>query len=89
MRELNIEYDLPFGFSPCGMAGMLYPNGEIIVAKICEKFNIPYLLSTMSICSIEQVAQATKAPFWFQLYVMKDTDFVQNIIKRAQLTILN
>ena len=83
-KILNVEYDLPFGFSPCGMAGMLYPNGEIIVAKICEKFNIPYLLSTMSICSIEQVAQETKAPFWFQLYIMKDKEFVQNIIKRAQ-----
>ena len=83
-KILNIEYDLPFGFSPCGMAGMLYPNGEIIVAKICEKFNIPYLLSTMSICSIEQVAQETKAPFWFQLYVMKDREFVKNIIKRAK-----
>ena len=83
-KILNKQYDLPFGFSPCGMGGMLYPDGEIIVAKICEKFNIPYLLSTMSICSIEQVAQETKAPFWFQLYVMKDKEFVKNIIKRAQ-----
>ena len=80
---LNKQYNLPFGFSPCGMGGMLYPDGEIIVAKICEKFNIPYLLSTMSICSIEQIAQETKAPFWFQLYVMKDKEFVKSIIKRA------
>ncbi len=80
---LNKQYNLPFGFSPCGMGGMLYPDGEIIVAKICEKFNIPYLLSTMSICSIEQIAQETKAPFWFQLYIMKDKEFVKSIIKRA------
>ena len=82
-KLLNKQYDLPFGFSPCGMGGMLYPDGEIIVAKVCEKYKIPYLLSTMSICSIEQVAQETKEPFWFQLYVMKDKDFVKNIIQRA------
>tara|TARA_B100000686_G_C16712031_1_gene929730 strand:+ start:1 stop:1074 length:1074 start_codon:yes stop_codon:yes gene_type:complete len=81
---LNKEYNFPFGFAPCGMGGMLYPDGEILVARICEKFNIPYLLSTMSICSIEQVAEATKVPFWFQLYVMKDKGFVKDIIKRAK-----
>ena len=81
---LNKMYSRPFGFSPCGMGGMLYPDGEILVAQICEKFDIPYLLSTMSICSIEQVADNTKAPFWFQLYVMKDKDFVKDIISRAK-----
>ena len=81
---LNKMYSRPFGFSPCGMGGMLYPDGEILVAQICEKFDIPYLLSTMSICSIEQVADNTKAPFWFQLYVMKDKDFVKDIISRAR-----
>lgn len=80
---LGKKYKLPFGFSPCGMGGMLYPNGEILVAKACEKNNIPYILSTMSICSIEQVAKETNNPFWFQLYVMKDKKFVENIIKRA------
>ena len=80
---LGKKYKLPFGFSPCGMGGMLYPDGEILVAKACEKNNIPYILSTMSICSIEQVAKETNNPFWFQLYVMKDKKFVENIIKRA------
>ncbi len=83
-RFLDIQYNLPFGFSPCGMGGMLYPNGEILVAKACEKFGIPYILSTMSICSIEQVAEATSAPFWFQLYVMRDKSFVENAIMRAK-----
>lgn len=81
---LGKEYKLPFGFSPCGMGGMLYPDGEILVAKACEKNGIPYILSTMSICSIEQVAEKTSEPFWFQLYVMKDKKFVENLIKRVQ-----
>ncbi len=80
---LGKNYKLPFGFSPCGMGGMLYPNGEILVAKVCEDYSIPYILSTMSICSIEQVAKETHNPFWFQLYVMRDKKFVENIIKRA------
>ena len=65
------------------MGGMLYPNGEILVAKACEN-KIPYILSTMSICSIEQVAENTNEQFWFQLYVMRDKTFVENVIKRAQ-----
>ena len=83
-KFIEIKYKLPFGFSPCGMTGMLYPNGEILVAKACEKFGIPYILSTMSICSIEQVAEATNTTFWFQLYVMKDKGFVENILGRAR-----
>ena len=81
---LGKKYNLPFGFSPCGMGGMLYPDGEILVAKVCEKQNIPYILSTMSICSIEQIAAETSNPFWFQLYVMRDRSFVENIISRAK-----
>ncbi|MAJ24759.1 MAG: alpha-hydroxy-acid oxidizing enzyme [Rickettsiales bacterium] len=81
---LGKKYNFPFGFSPCGMGGMLYPNGEILVAKVCEKHNIPYILSTMSICSIEQIASVTSVPFWFQLYVMRDRSFVENIISRAK-----
>ena len=83
-KFLKKNYDLPFGFSPCGMGGMMYPDGEIIVAKVCKKFNIPYLLSTMSICSIEQIAEKTNSSFWFQLYVMKDKEFVKDIIARAK-----
>ena len=81
---LGKDYKLPFGFSPCGMAGMLYPDGEILVARVCKEKGIPYILSTMSICSIEQVAEKTDEPFWFQLYVMKDKRFVENLVKRAQ-----
>ena len=80
---LGKKYNLPFGFSPCGMGGMLYPDGEILVAKVCEKHGIPYILSTMSICSIEQVATESNSPFWFQLYVMRDKKFVEDIIARA------
>ena len=81
---LGKKYKLPFGFSPCGMGGMLYPDGEVLVAKVCEKYDVPYILSTMSICSIEQVAEETSAPFWFQLYVMRDKTFVENVISRAK-----
>ena len=66
------------------MGGMMYPNGEILVAEACRNSNIPYILSTMSICSIEQVYENAKSSFWFQLYVMKDKEFVKNIISRAQ-----
>ena len=59
------------------MGGMLYPNGEILVAKVCEDYSIPYILSTMSICSIEQVAKETHNPFWFQLYVMRDKNLLK------------
>ena len=83
-KFLSKKYSLPFGFSPCGMGGMLYPDGEILVAKVCEKYNIPYLLSTMSICSIEQIAENTNVSFWFQLYVMKDKNFVESVLSRAK-----
>ena len=78
------KYSLPLGFAPVGMGGMMYPNGEILAAEACRSSNIPYILSTMSICSLEQVAESTKTSFWFQLYVMKDKEFVKNIISRAQ-----
>ena len=83
-KILNKDYDFPFGFSPVGMGGMLYPDGEVIAAKVCEEYNIPYILSTMSICSIEEIAKNTTAPFWFQLYVMKDKEFIKNLIARAK-----
>ena len=81
---LGEKYTLPLGLAPVGMGGMMYPNGEILVAKACSDMNIPYILSTMSICSIEQVAEKSKNSFWFQLYVMKDKEFVKNIINRAR-----
>jgi len=81
---LGIDYNLPLGLSPVGMGGMMYPKGEILAAKAANEMNIPYILSTMSICSIEQVAENSNSPFWFQLYVMKDKEFVKNLILRAK-----
>ena len=81
---LGKKYSLPLGLAPVGMGGMMYPDGEILAANACNIMNVPYILSTMSICSIEQVAESTKNPFWFQLYVMKDKEFVKNIINRAK-----
>ena len=75
---------MPVGLSPIGSAGMQSADGEIKAAKAAEKFGVPYTLSTMSICSIEDVAANTKAPFWFQLYVMQDEEFTDNIIARAK-----
>ena len=83
-KILNKTYDLPFGFSPAGMGGMLYPDGEILVAQVCAEKNIPYILSTMTICSLETITRNLKGSFWFQLYVMKDKNFVEDIISRAK-----
>ena len=80
---LGRSYDLPLGLAPVN-GRMMYPDGEVVVAKVASQMNIPYVLSTMSICSIEQVAMHSKNNLWFQLYVMKDKEFVKNIIKRAK-----
>lgn len=75
---------MPVALAPVGMTGMQSADGEIKAARAARDFGVPYTLSTMSICSIEDVAAHTKAPFWFQLYVMRDEEFVDNIIKRAK-----
>jgi len=75
---------MPVALSPVGSCGMQSPDGEIKAARAALNFGVPFTLSTMSICSIEDVASATKAPFWFQLYVMQDEEFVDNIIQRAK-----
>jgi L-lactate dehydrogenase (cytochrome) len=75
---------IPVCISPTGLAGMNYPNGEILAAQASEKYGVKYTLSTMSICSIEDVAASTKLPFWFQLYVMRDRGFVKSLIERAK-----
>lgn len=75
---------MPVALAPVGMAGMQHPDGEIKAARAAEKFGVPFTLSTMSICSIEDIAEHTTTPFWFQLYVMKDEEFVDNIIERAR-----
>ncbi len=75
---------MPVALAPVGSTGMQSPDGEIKAARAAAKFGVPYTLSTMSICSIEDVAAASPTPFWFQLYVMRDEDFVDAIIERAR-----
>jgi len=73
----------PFALAPIGLCGMQYGDGEILSAQAAEEANIPFILSTMSICSIEHVAEATTKPFWFQLYVIRDREFSKDILTRA------
>jgi L-lactate dehydrogenase (cytochrome) len=73
----------PLALAPIGLCGMQYGDGEILSAQAAEEANIPFILSTMSICSIEQVAKATTKPFWFQLYVIRDRSFSKDILMRA------
>jgi L-lactate dehydrogenase (cytochrome) len=75
---------MPVALAPVGLTGFQHGNGEILAARAAASFGVPYTLSTMSICSIEDVAEATKAPFWFQLYVMRDRGFVRSLIDRAK-----
>jgi L-lactate dehydrogenase (cytochrome) len=75
---------MPVALAPVGMTGMQCADGEIKAARAAEKFGVPFTLSTMSICSIEDIAAHTTAPFWFQLYVMKDEEFVDGAIERAR-----
>ncbi len=75
---------MPVAIAPTGLTGMQHADGEILAARAAEKFGVPFTLSTMSICSIEDIAAHTKAPFWFQLYVMKDRDYIERLIDRAK-----
>jgi L-lactate dehydrogenase (cytochrome) len=78
------EVSMPVALAPTGLTGMQYADGEILAAQAAEKFGVPFCLSTMSICSIEDVAERTTKPFWFQLYVMKDRGFIERLIERAK-----
>ena len=75
---------MPVALSPTGLTGMQHADGEILAAQAAEQFGVPFTLSTMSICSIEDVAANTSKPFWFQLYVMKDREFINRLIDRAK-----
>jgi len=75
---------MPVAIAPVGLTGMQHADGEIHAARAAEKFGIPFTLSTMSICSIEDVAENTTAPFWFQLYMMRDRDAMARMIARAR-----
>lgn len=79
------DVNMPVALAPVGLLGMQHPDGEIKAAQAAEEFGVPYTLSTMSICSIEKVAEATKKPFWFQLYVQKDREFTKKLIERAKI----
>jgi L-lactate dehydrogenase (cytochrome) len=83
-KMVGIDSAMPVAIAPTGLTGMQHADGEILGALAAKKFGIPFTLSTMSICSIEDIAQATQAPFWFQLYVMKDRDFIERLIDRAK-----
>ena len=78
------DYNLPLGFSPCGLTGMQYADGEILAALAAEKFNVPFTLSTMSIASLEDIADHVSRSFWFQLYVMKDRSLTKDLVTRAK-----
>jgi L-lactate dehydrogenase (cytochrome) len=75
---------MPVALAPTGLTGMQHADGEILAARAAERFGVPFTLSTMSICSIEDVAAHTHKPFWFQLYVMRDKDFIERLIDRAK-----
>ena len=75
---------MPTALAPVGLTGMQWADGEILAARAAARFGVPFTLSTMSICSIEDVAEATGKPFWFQLYVMRDRDFIKRLIGRAK-----
>jgi L-lactate dehydrogenase (cytochrome) len=75
---------MPVALAPTGLTGMQHADGEILAARAAARFGVPFTLSTMSICSIEDVAQHTGKPFWFQLYVMRDRDFIERLIDRAK-----
>jgi L-lactate dehydrogenase (cytochrome) len=81
---LGAPASLPLGIAPTGLAGLYWPDGEIHAARAAARAGIPYCLSTMSICSIEEVRSATDAPFWFQLYVFRDRGFAASLVDRAR-----
>jgi L-lactate dehydrogenase (cytochrome) len=84
-KMLGQDVAMPVAIAPTGLTGMQHADGEILAAKAAKKAGIPFTLSTMSICSIEDVAEATGGhPFWFQLYVMRDREFIERLIDRAK-----
>ena len=84
MEMLGETVTMPVALAPTGLTGMQHADGEILAAKAAADFGVPFTLSTMSICSIEDVAANSDAPFWFQLYVMRDRDFIKRLVERAR-----
>ncbi len=83
-RMIGQDVAMPVALAPVGLTGMQDADGEIKAARAAEKFGVPFTLSTMSICSIEDVAEATSKPFWFQVYTLKDDTFNKNLFARAK-----
>ena len=83
-QMVGVDVKMPVSIAPVGLTGMQHADGEIHAARAAEKFGIPFTLSTMSICSIEDVAENTTAPFWFQLYMMRDRDAMARMIDRCK-----
>ncbi|MBU2983379.1 alpha-hydroxy-acid oxidizing protein [Lentibacter algarum] len=83
-QMIGQDVSMPVALAPVGLTGMQHADGEIKAAKAAEKFGVPYTLSTMSICSIEDVAEHTQKPFWLQVYTLKDDDFMQRLFDRAE-----
>lgn len=83
-QMIGEDVAMPVALAPVGLTGMQTADGEIKAAKAAEKFGVPFTLSTMSICSIEDVAENTTKPFWFQVYTLKDDDFMRRLLDRAR-----
>ncbi len=83
-KMIGQDVSMPLALAPVGLTGMQHADGEIKAAQAAEEFGVPYTLSTMSVCSIEDVAEHTTKPFWFQIYVMRDRDFAGSLIDRAK-----
>ena len=83
-KMIGHDVAMPTALAPVGLTGMQHADGEILAAQAAAEFGVPYTLSTMSVCSIEQVAEKSPAPFWFQLYVMRDHDFAKRLVERAK-----
>jgi L-lactate dehydrogenase (cytochrome) len=83
-KMVGIDTAMPVAIAPTGLTGMQHADGEILAARAAEKFGIPFTLSMMSICAIEDIAAATTRPFWFQPYMLRDRGFMERLIDRAK-----
>ena len=83
-RMVGVPVRMPVALAPTGLTGMQHADGEMLAARAAEAFSVPFTLSTMSICSIEDVRSVTTQPFWFQLYVMRDRTFIEALIEHAR-----
>lgn len=83
-KMIGEDVAMPVALAPTGLTGMQHADGEILAAQAAAEFGVPFTLSTMSVCSIEDVAEHSPAPFWFQLYVMRNHDFARKLVERAK-----